>query len=332
MKHSVILLALVIAAVIFCDAESGPATRRDAALSKVDACLKRNERSSHDCKKLNENIEVLVEVYRSGDKSVLPTLLKFTYLTEFYDEALLGDPVAFLETVSALPEESQRQVAVGVAGGVFTPLPKVQFVALRTALTNIPKSSPVAPTAQQVLKELETNNASLFVTYFPPQTFTTRSAPLQTFWYSRDLYALGEQPLWPPASSPMSTYRFTRLGAFNGPESVTLTVLPDGAGNARIKKLKDGKLEDHSKSVTAEDIAKFSREVTEADYWHMPTELASGGLDGAYWILEGVQDNEYHIVVRWCPGMESHDQQTLAFANAARMLYEFSGYKRPNRC
>ena len=64
-------------------------TKRDKALRGIQACLERNEVSSRECKHLNQDVATLVEVYRGGDKSVLPTLFRFTYLTDFYDEALL---------------------------------------------------------------------------------------------------------------------------------------------------------------------------------------------------------------------------------------------------
>jgi len=229
MRTSAILLVFAVTTVIFCNAETSPAARRDEAVRKIDACLRRNEVSSRQCKKLNQNVQVLVDAYRGGDKSVLPVLFKFTYLTEFYDEALLNDPDGFLAALNQLPEKARKGVAIGVAGGSLRRLTQPQFTELRALLTGVPQSSPIKGVAQECLQQLETNNASLFLNYFPPQTFTGRTADFQTFWYSRDLYALGEQPLWSPDSSGV-TYRFTHLGAFTGPKSATLTVSTPAAG------------------------------------------------------------------------------------------------------
>jgi hypothetical protein len=267
---------------------------------------------------------------------VLPTLLHFTYLTDFYDEALLSDPEGFLAAVKGLPEKEQRQVADGIAGGPFRPVAKVRFEALRALLTGIPESSPTSHVAQVCLKSLETNNASLFLSYFPPQTFTTRAANFQIFWYSRDLYSMGEKPLWPPSSSPLqTTFRFTHLGAFTGPKVVTLAVLPDAASSVRIKAMNvshDALETDDSVPVTPEKIARFSTALAKADFWNMQPDEPSRGLDGAEWILEGVQDGKYHIVARWCPATESDSPQALAFADAARLLFEFAGQKYRDDC
>ncbi|HEX3092059.1 MAG TPA: hypothetical protein VHW72_05510 [Candidatus Angelobacter sp.] len=334
MRTSAILLVLAVTTVICCNAESSPAARRDEAVRKIDACLRRNEVSSRHCKKLNQNVQVLVDAYRGGDKSVLPVLLKFTYLTEFYDEALLNDPDGFLAAVNQLPEKARKEVAIGVAGGYFRRLTEPRFAALRALLTGVPQSSPIKSVAQECLQQLETNNASLFLNYFPPQTFTGRTADFQTFWYSRDLYALGEQPLWSPVSSGV-TYRFTHLGTFTGPKSATLTVLPDGTGTVTIKALnpsRDKQEMDESRAVSAEQVSRFLSTLAKADYWNVPTELPARGLDGAEWILEGRQSGQYHVVVRWCPGTGPRDPEVLAFADAARLLLEFSGHKYKGGC
>ncbi len=329
-----LILGFTVVAAISSFAES-PSTRRDEALKKINACLRRNEVSSRECKTLNQNVQVLVDVYRSGDKSVLPTLLHFTYLTEFYDGALLSDPDGFLTAIKQLPEREQKQVAAGIAGGAFKPLPQKEFDAVRTLLTNISESSSTRPVADICLKAVETNNASLFVNYFPPQTFTSRAAAFRLFWYSRDFYSMGEKSLWPPSSSTETVYRFTHLGAFTGPKTVSLTMMPDGTGSIRMKAMSvshDAVETDESAPVTQEQVAKFLGAVKQADFWHMPAEEASRGLDGAEWILEGVQDGEYHVAVRWCPGTESNSVQTLAFADAARLLLEFAGHKHKGDC
>jgi hypothetical protein len=284
---------------------------------------------------LNQNIQILIDAYRGGDKSVLSTLLHFTYLTDFYDEALLSDPEGFLTAVKELPDKEQRDVAIGVAGGWFKPLEKERFNAVRTLLRERPESSSTAHVAEGCLKTLETNNASLFLSYFPPQTFTSGAANFQVFWYSRDLYSMAEKPLWPPSSSTQTTYRFTHLGAFTGPKTVSLTILPDGTGSVRFKAMdvSHGALRlDESAAVTPEDTSRFLSLVKQSDFWNMASEQPSRGLDGADWILEGVQGGEYHVVVRWCPAVESQSPQTLAFVDTARLLLELAGHKHKGDC
>jgi len=56
----------VAAATFLCssNADSLLDEKRDKALKGVEACLRRNEVSSRECKSLNRNVQTLVEVYR----------------------------------------------------------------------------------------------------------------------------------------------------------------------------------------------------------------------------------------------------------------------------
>ena len=332
MKTTAILVTFNAVIAISAYAVPSPTARRDAALNKANACLIRNEMSSRQCKNQNQNIQILVDVYRDGDKSVLPTLFRFPYLTDFYDEALLSDPEGFLAAMNYLPEEQQEEVAVGIAGGYFKPLAKTQFVAVRTLLMKIPESSPTRHVAQTCLKALQVNNASLFLNYFPAQTFAGRAGDFQNFIYSRALYSLGQRPLWPPVSSNTTIYRFTHLGAFSRPMSVILTLLPDGTGTVNVKAVNASrdKLEiDGSSTVTGEQVTKFLAALKQADYWHMLTEVPNRGFDGADWILEGVRGGP---VSSRCP-MVSYGEgngnlnKNLVLPMRLRLLLEFAGHK-----
>ncbi|MGB7846428.1 MAG: hypothetical protein WBL63_12495 [Candidatus Acidiferrum sp.] len=283
---------------------------------------------------MNQDVETLVEVYRGGDKSVLPTLFRFTYLSDFYDEALLSDSDGFLTAMTQLSQKEQRAVAAGIAGAIG--LRNVdRFKAIRELLANVPEASPTKAVAEVSLKIVETKNASLFVKYFPPGTFTSRAADFQVAWYSSDLYQLGETPLWPPAFENEKTFRFTYLGAFSGPKAVTLTVLPDGSGKAKmtmIHQLPEQAKSELLSTVPADRVSDFLQHLDRAHFWEMPTESQHRGFDGAEWIMEGVQDGRYHIAVRWCPGLYEHSQENVAFAEAARYLLQLAGQKHTGGC
>jgi hypothetical protein len=335
MKTTPIVLVCALTFSISSYADSSLTERRDKALEGINACLRRNEASSRKCKKLNENVETLVDVYRAGDKSVLPTLFRFTYLTDFYGDALLSDPDGFLGGLARLPNKDRQAVAVGIAGGMFRLRSKERFEAIRTLLTRIPDSSPAKDVSQICLRTLETNNASFFVEYFPPQTFTSRAADFQVYWYSRDMYALGEKPLWPPSSNNGTNYRFTYLGAFTGSTVITLTLQPDGTGQIHMKAVtenRDVARIDETATVPQGRLVRFSTRLDQAHFWAMPTELPSLGLDGAEWIMEGVQAGNYHVVVRWCPDSNRHSVEDAAFADAARLLFELAGHKHTGSC
>ena len=112
-------------------------------------------------------------------------------------------------------------------------------------------------------------------------------------------------------------------------------MLSDGSGMVRIKALnpRRDKLEmDDSRTVSAVQVNQFFSALAKANFWRLPAEKPSDGEDGAEWILEGVQNGQYHIVSRWCPATQTRDPQALAFADAARLLLEFSGHKYNGDC
>jgi len=322
---------LAIASSVASHADSSLTNRRDKALEGIKVCLHRNEVSSRECKHLNRDVETLIEVYRSGDKSVLPTLFRFTYLTDFYDEALLSDPEGFLTTMSQLPQKEQQSVASGIAGGgMFKTLDIGKFNRIRALLRDVSDDSPTKTVATVSLKALETSNASLFVNYFPTGTFTGRTAEFVTRWYSSSMYQLGEKPLWPPSTDTERTYRFTYLGAFTRPKSVTLTILPDGSGQIRMtlpEESHDYSADEQPLTVSANNVSAFLGKLERAHFWEMPTESQHRGFDGAEWIMEGVRGGSYHIAVRWCPDSYKHSPEDGAFADAARFLFQLAGHK-----
>jgi hypothetical protein len=170
------------------------------------------------CRGLRKNVQTLVDIYRQGDRTVLPVLLRLrlTYLSDFYGEALVGDPDGFLSVASHLSEAEQHGVAIGIAGGMFG-LQRPRFEAVRAVLTTVQDLSPNYTLARMCLVTLEAENASSLVNYFPPQTFTGRGGDFKTHWFSRELNGLEEKPLWPPASGNERVYRLTVLPAFSGP-------------------------------------------------------------------------------------------------------------------
>lgn len=330
MPRVLVLSVLALVASVLSYGQTSPTTTRDKALERIQACLRRNEVSSRECKHLNQDVETLVGVYRAGDKSVLPTLFRFTYLTDFYDEALLSDPDGFLTSMTHLPPKDQHAVAAGIAGAANLGLRNVdRFNAIRELLANVPEASPTKAVAEMSLKIAETWNAWRFVNYFPPGTITNTT---QVAWYSSSMYQLGEKPLWPPSSENEEAFRFTHLGAFTGPKAVTLSVLPDGSGKVKMAILHEfpEQVSSEQLSTVPEDqVSDFLKHLNQAHFWEMPSESQHRGLDGAEWVIEGVQEGKYHIAVRWCPGDSPED---APFAAAARSLLELAGQKPGGGC
>jgi hypothetical protein len=331
--RSASLVALLVSILSYAD--SSLTAKREAALKAINACIKRNEVSGRECKKLDANVQILVEAYKQGDKTILPTLFKFTYLTDFYGDALLAGPDNFLTEMSRLPEKDQKAVAAGIAGGRFGLRTTERFEAIVLVLGRIPDSSPIKTTSQLCLRAVERKNASFFLSYFPPQTFTSPAAKFQLRWYSADMYALGESPLWPPSTEHETIYRLTYIPAFSGPSVVTLRVSPGGEGRVAIKTIDEDreftKLDDSS-TVSGDQLARFSGLLDQAHFWETPTELPRRGFDGAEWIMEGVKDGNYRTVVRWCPDIEHQTTDEIRFGDAGHLLFELAGHKHVGGC
>jgi len=114
-----------------------------------------------------------------------------------------------------------------------------------------------------------------------------------------------------------------------------LTLAPGDEGQVAIKTI-DGdrevtKLDDKSTAST-DQLARFSSLLDQAHFWDAPTDLPRRGFDGAEWIMEGVKDGNYHVVVRWCPDIEHRTSDEIRFGEAGYMLFELAGHKHLGGC
>lgn len=322
----IIVSSLAVSGLSFAD--SSAAARRDKALKEIDACMVHNEMSSRPCQHLDKNIQVLVTLYQGGDKTLLPKLLAFpNHLPGFFGEALVGDPQTFLTDVSVLSEKDRQAVLASLAGGTFG-VPKPQFDAIRTTLKQVSDSSSNYQLARACLLRLEAENASLLLNYFPPRTFTGRAGDFEVHWFSREMFALQEKPLWPPNPENEGTYRITVLPAFFPAESVTLKPSSDGTAAVRFRTTDSHR--EHletatTRTITPQQVVGFAATLDSIQFWQLPTELPQMGEDGADWILEGVQNGQYHIVLRWCP-------TKTPFGKPARILFDLAGQKSKGGC
>ena len=178
--------------------------------------------------------------------------------------------------------------------------------------------------AQQCRKDLEDTNATLIFTYFPPNTFHGRAGDFMVHWYSSVLYGLEEKPLWPPNPKQV-TYRFAWMRSFHDQVSITMDVQPKGDGQLRlhIYHRVPQHLESSTQTLNKEQVGRVVSLIEEANFWKMTTEgKGPQGMDGAEWVLEGVQDGQYHIVTRW-------DASGTPFGKALLELLQLSNYNPP---
>ena len=304
--------------------------KRDKALREIRACLQHNEVSNHHCEHLNANVQVLVDAYRQGDKTMLPTLFMFPYQTDFFGDALLNDPAGFLTTLNSLPPKDQKEVAAGLAGGMFFIRTKDRFDQIAETLRAIPESQPIYGSAQVCLKEVERRNAVFVISYFPPGTFAASTDNLAQRFYSAGMYALGEEPLWPVRNTSESIYRLTRLSAFGKKIVTTLVVAPGGTGEIAVRNTdNDGEPgQVRRTAITNDKTAEFLSALNRAHFWQSTVELPAphGWVrrDGAEWIMEGVKDGNYRVVVRWSPGSDRQNEDEIHFANAGQLLIDYA--------
>jgi len=169
--------------------------------------------------------------------------------------------------------------------------------------------------------------------YFPNGAFARQgyAGAFAAEWYSHALKSLDEPSLWKLSQNDKNAvvYRFLWLRSFHHPVAIRVIVAPDGTAEIAIKVTSGsggyalGRLiENQTKKLSAIKVKDLLERVKSANFWKLPTEdkNARRGLDGAEWILEGVQQGNYHVVVRWTPTKGSyHDLCWFFVRNLARM-------------
>ena len=87
---------------------------------------------------------------------------------------------------------------------------------------------------------------------------------------------------------------------------------PDGAGEL-ITRVGGGAggyapgplIENQMRKLSTVEVKHFLHQINGAHFWELPTEEKKKStfveIDGAQWILEGIQDADAHIVDRWSP-------------------------------
>jgi hypothetical protein len=174
--------------------------------------------------------------------------------------------------------------------------------------------------------------------YFPAGVFGSSSqlGDATATWYAQTLTALTEPSLFElRADKTVQIYRFLWLPSFHRPISVRLTINSDGSGAVVAKSVDKHTglittnrhvLHDSGNLIldTVGDASKTQvqdvlKQLQGLEFWTMKTEDDGGGyedaqgyhfksvgMDGARWVLEGVNHGDYHVVDRWSPGTGSY--------------------------
>lgn len=151
--------------------------------------------------------------------------------------------------------------------------------------------------------------------YFPEKVFDDGwSGADGSFdeWYGKHLRAMGESSLLNVDNPDTETYRFLWLRSFHQPISVRVerrgysfhleAVELSGTGGYEPGKI----LQTDDVVIHSDQWCRLMTLLDKAKFWEQSTSSDSSlGRDGAQWVLEGVNDERYHIIHRWSPTDDS---------------------------
>ena len=171
--------------------------------------------------------------------------------------------------------------------------------------------------------------------YFPIKSLTVDSgldAPAAD-WYGKILARMAEPKLPDLATNKgLVIYRFTIIPTWGNPVSVR--VQQEGKALKLWAKSLSGKrhhdqdklTEQKERILSEKDSKEFLQTLSALSFFKMPTEEDERGLDGDEWILEGVKEGRYHVVVRWCANSYKTKERGLAgFVKTCEFLMQNAG-------
>ncbi len=152
--------------------------------------------------------------------------------------------------------------------------------------------------------------------YFPPGSLdkTPQGHELKAAWFSKQLKAMREPSLWELSKKDpkAEVYRFLWLRAADHPVAIRVVVRAGGSAwlNSRMTTGKGASDPGHITRYSVSWLRKkltqeFLDETVKVGFQSMPTlsaqNDATAGMGGSEWIVEGIKDGQYHVVVRHSP-------------------------------
>lgn len=170
--------------------------------------------------------------------------------------------------------------------------------------------------------------------YFPPNLW--RSDSFNKFivdWYSEYLTVLNEPSFWKLSQiNSEETYRFLWLRTFHEPVSIRLEIITNQSAKIVVKQsnglggYEPGKLVlNDTIMISPKELNHFYTLIDTSNFWNLPVNPDPNwiGEDGSQWIIEGIKNNNYHLVDMWSP----YDS---AFRTLGLYLIELSKLKPKN--
>jgi hypothetical protein len=134
---------------------------------------------------------------------------------------------------------------------------------------------------------------------------------LENNWFSGQLRAASEPSLAPDARRQIpyrGVIRFTWLRSFHPPVIVRIDGLESISARIIAKQLSGaggydpGSISKHiERPLTAKQTDEFRKLITQTDILNLPAKNCDLGVDGAEWLIEGVDQKGYHLISRWSP-------------------------------
>lgn len=144
----------------------------------------------------------------------------------------------------------------------------------------------------------------------PPSGGTPVVSEFENQWYSKQLSAAAEPSLFEAANSnhANSAIRFTWLRSFHPPVIVRVEGLTSSSPRLIAKQLSGaggynpGSVSKHiDRELSSVEVTALRKTLQRTKVFDLPALECSGGMDGAEWIIEGVDDTGYHFIDRWSP-------------------------------
>lgn len=140
-------------------------------------------------------------------------------------------------------------------------------------------------------------------------------------WYSKHLKAL-QEPILFNQSTEKQIFRFTWLRSFHNPIAIRLEKSNDnvilywklcsGAGGYEPGDL----IINRSKELSSKEWNEFNSMIKQSSFWSSKSVVNEIlGIDGAQWILEGINMGNYQVVDRWTPSENDFKKCCLYLLN-----------------
>ncbi len=144
-------------------------------------------------------------------------------------------------------------------------------------------------------------------------------------WFTEHLNALGEPPIHSMGRN-VTAYRFLWLRTFDSP--IAIRAETQNSRTVLSSKQADGEagfetgriVVDTWRELADAEWSQIVAMIGEIGFWNLPAEnLEAVGLDGAEWVIEGIDAGRYHVCHRWS------DVAAESIAKFGLLLLELSG-------